>query len=99
VWKKSEASADLRVFMVETSPFMRRTQLKILCGIDEQEPVSLTEYKSKHSESIRVVWLHDLNELPVLEAPQFFLANEFFDALPCHKFQVNYETAYVLGVF
>lgn len=35
-----------------------------------------------------ITWITDLAELPRKEAPQFFLANEFFDALPIQKFQV-----------
>jgi SAM-dependent MidA family methyltransferase len=43
---------------------------------------------SKHSRKIKINWIEDLNQLPKIEAAQFFLANEFFDALPIQKFQV-----------
>lgn len=74
--------------MIETSPFMRRTQIKNLCSLDE-EPNLGTEYNSKISENIKISWLTDIAELPRKEATHFFLANEFFDALPIQKFQVN----------
>lgn len=93
VWRKcGEAASDLNVYMVESSPFMRRTQLKTLCDLGEDiEPTLLEAYQSKHSINIKIIWLQDLSQLPRLEAPQFFLANEFFDALPIQKFQKTPE--------
>ncbi len=45
-------------------------------------------YPSKLSETIKIHWISDINELPRREAAHFFLANEFFDALPIQKFEV-----------
>lgn len=78
--------------MIETSPFMRKTQMKNLCNL-ESEPVILEKYPSKFSKSINIVWLGDINELPKKDAIHFFVANEFFDALPFQKFQKT-EKAY-----
>ncbi|CAF0712266.1 unnamed protein product [Brachionus calyciflorus] len=87
VWSK-EKTAPLNVFvyMIETSPYLRKTQMKNLCNLD-QEPEILNEYKSKYSENIKIVWVTDITQLPRKEAAHFFVANEFFDALPVHKFQ------------
>ena len=73
--------------MVETSPLMRKMQMKTLCDRDS-EPELNEFYESKHSKTIKIKWLNDLGELPSKEAPHFILANEFFDALPIQKFQV-----------
>lgn len=94
VWSQSKAikikSSDLHVHMVESSPFMRKTQLKNLCGIENVEPVIGERYKSKYTDSIQVSWVNDLSMVPKIDVPQFFLANEFFDALPIQKFQVEF---------
>ena len=90
VWSKQKETfgSELFVYMIESSPFLRKLQLKTLCQKDD-EPKILQSYTSKFSESIKVTWLEDLVQMPRMEAPQFFLANEFFDALPIHKFQVD----------
>ena len=91
VWSKNEsASSDLHIYLVETSPFMRASQFKNLCqsSVAPNDPNLLEDYCSKYSDKIKIVWLSDLTQLPKLDAPQFFLANEFFDALPIQKFQV-----------
>ena len=69
---------------------MRKTQFNTLC-VDEgsTEPDIYRSYKSKMSETIKISWISDINELPRKEASHFFLANEFFDALPIQKFKVN----------
>ena len=92
MWKNVEAASDLHVYLVESSPFMRQTQMKQLCNYaetEEVEPILLKNYASRFSNDIKIIWLQDLSELPKVEAPHFFLANEFFDALPVQKFQVK----------
>lgn len=83
----------MRVYMIETSPFMRKKQMKTLCDID-LEPNLYESYNSKLGKSIHVTWLHDINELPHHNSVHFFLANEFFDALPFQKFQKNSDGNY-----
>ncbi len=70
---------------------MRASQFKNLCQTSSviNDPNLLENYCSKYSDKIKIIWLSDLTQLPKLDAPQFFLANEFFDALPIQKFQVN----------
>ena len=80
-------SIQLLVYLIETSPFLRKIQMKNLCNLN-QEPELEKEYESKYSGSIKISWLTDITQLPHNEAVHFFAANEFFDALPVHKFQV-----------
>lgn len=56
-----------------------------------KDPKLNQSYRSKYSDTINVTWLEDICELPRKESVHFFLANEFFDALPIQKFQVNFE--------
>lgn len=91
IWNKNrEAFSELNIFMVETSPFMRKAQLKNLCNLDI-DPKLNQSYRSKYSDTINVTWLEDICELPRKESVHFFLANEFFDALPIQKFQKTPE--------
>ncbi|RNA40170.1 NADH dehydrogenase [ubiquinone] complex assembly factor 7, partial [Brachionus plicatilis] len=84
--KDNQNSVDLFVYMIESSPFLRKIQIKNLCNL-EKEPELEKEYDSKHSNRIKITWLTDITQLPHKEAVHFFVANEFFDALPVHKFQ------------
>ncbi|XP_057678648.1 protein arginine methyltransferase NDUFAF7, mitochondrial isoform X2 [Corythoichthys intestinalis] len=79
----SAASASLH--LVEVSPVLSRLQARTLIGTEgaeAEEPV----YKSgRTSAGTPVSWYRRLDDVP----PGFsiFLAHEFFDALPVHKFQ------------
>jgi SAM-dependent MidA family methyltransferase len=91
---------------VETSEALRQIQFKNLCGnADGQKvlPKSLESYKYKNSSNINILWLDDVCQLPRNEAVHFYLANEFFDALPIHKFQVGlllpYQYTYIMRRF
>lgn len=74
--------------MIESSPYLRKIQMNNLCNLN-QEPELEKEYESKYSNRIKITWLTDISQLPHKEAVHFFAANEFFDALPVHKFQVK----------
>ncbi len=76
------------ISLVEMSPALRKIQYENLCLKSEIEPKLYKSYKSKRSDLIEITWLQDVTEIPKLEAAHFFLANEFFDALPIQKFQV-----------
>lgn len=95
--KEKNASNDLYAYMIETSPHLRKIQMKNLCNL-EQEPDLLKEYKSKFSENIKIIWLTDITQLPRKEAAHFFVANEFFDALPVHKFKVKIRNKFYFVV-
>jgi NADH dehydrogenase [ubiquinone] 1 alpha subcomplex assembly factor 7 len=76
--------------LVESSPTLREKQRKLLCG---DTPFTKTEYgwecHIRHTKPIKVIWREDIKFLPQFaggESP-FFIAHEFFDALPIHAFQ------------
>lgn len=73
--------------MIETSQVMRKMQFKNLTGREEDTEPKLGETYKTQAGTSKVTWLGDINELSKKEAVHFFLANEFFDALPVHKFQ------------
>lgn len=80
--------------MIETSGFMRKMQFRTLTAREEDEPKLGEAYTTKHSDRHRITWISDINELEKRESAYFFLANEFFDALPVHKFQRTERGAY-----
>lgn len=45
----------------------------------------LRSLQKKAVPNVKVSWIDDISQLP--EQPVFFVANEFFDALPVHQFQ------------
>jgi NADH dehydrogenase [ubiquinone] 1 alpha subcomplex assembly factor 7 len=76
--------------MIESSPTLREKQRRLLCGDNPFKEIDLGwESNTTHSRSLRVVWLEDLKFLPAFENDHspFFIAHEFFDALPIHAFQ------------
>jgi len=79
---------ETHVYLIENSAFMRKKQIKTLCNLD-LEPNLFESYESKYGNSINITWLTDINQLPRHNTVHFFLANEFFDALPFQKFQKN----------
>jgi SAM-dependent MidA family methyltransferase len=86
--KHKAITKDLHVYLIETSGFLRRIQFEKLCG-EKTDPSLLTPYKHKTSTNINITWLDDISQLPGREAVHYYLANEFFDALPIHKFKVS----------
>jgi NADH dehydrogenase [ubiquinone] 1 alpha subcomplex assembly factor 7 len=85
--------------MIEASPFMRKTQFRNLVSAQNGQEPSLNEpysFNSQSAQSIKLTWLNDISELPKKEAVHFFLANEFFDALPINKFQVSKDQINIL---
>ena len=70
--------------LVEVSPFLTQVQHQTISGQLGDSPATV----SKHG--IPVSWYRDIDELPpVSHGFDAFVANEFFDALPIHKFQKN----------
>jgi NADH dehydrogenase [ubiquinone] 1 alpha subcomplex assembly factor 7 len=76
--------------MVESSPNLREKQHKVLCG---NAPFTKTGFgwgsHTRHSRSIKVIWVEDIkfiSDFTEGDSP-FFIAHEFFDALPIHAFQ------------
>jgi NADH dehydrogenase [ubiquinone] 1 alpha subcomplex assembly factor 7 len=76
--------------MVDSSSNLREKQHELLCG---NAPLTKTEYgwesHTRRSRSIKVIWVEDIKFIPDFtegDSP-FFIAHEFFDALPIHAFQ------------
>jgi NADH dehydrogenase [ubiquinone] 1 alpha subcomplex assembly factor 7 len=80
--------ANLSVHLVETSQTMRKVQQARLCGYYQQKPESGDDDSSDHQaiskQGPTVKWYSRVNDVP--KDFTFFIANEFFDALPIHKF-------------
>lgn len=83
---KALAPADLekvKVHFVETSSTLSKIQEAKLCGYERREP-RLTK------QGIPISWYSHIGQVP--KGFTFFLANEFFDALPIHKFVRDSES-------
>jgi SAM-dependent MidA family methyltransferase len=63
--------------------FLKHVSIHLL----ENSPM-LTEIQKSNLQGLQVTWHRDLKDLlkSLEEAPQFWIANEFFDALPIHQF-------------
>ncbi|KAI9700741.1 MAG: hypothetical protein M1836_002110 [Candelina mexicana] len=85
---KALASGIGAVYLVESSPSLRETQRRLLCG---DTPMTETsdgfQSISKYS-NLPVYWRDDIRFVPsnTGKAP-YIIAHEFFDALPIHAFQ------------
>jgi SAM-dependent MidA family methyltransferase len=93
VWsKRKQCNKQLSITLVEMSSFLRKIQFKNLCDHinHNDEPELYKSYKSKLSDAIEITWVNEISEIPNNESIHFFLANEFFDALPIQKFQVYF---------
>ncbi|ESO90134.1 hypothetical protein LOTGIDRAFT_64084, partial [Lottia gigantea] len=77
--------------LVEVSPTLSGIQAAKLSGLDE--PVEMTPKTSNHPyyHSMKnkydqdVYWYHSIKDVP--KDHMYYIAHEFFDALPIHKFQ------------
>ncbi|CAG5997486.1 unnamed protein product [Menidia menidia] len=84
VWKEASVSLHL----VEVSPTLSQLQAQHLTGGGSQgaEPKDGPAYRRGHTPAgLPVVWTRRLEDVP--EEFSIFVAHEFFDALPIHKFQ------------
>lgn len=84
---KSLSSAIEAVYLIETSPFLREAQRKLLCGLESIfEPIDNGHRCiSKYGQPI--LWYEDFRFVPSSATiTPFILAHEFFDALPIHAF-------------
>ncbi|KAK9464723.1 S-adenosyl-L-methionine-dependent methyltransferase [Lipomyces arxii] len=74
------------VCMVEASPTLRDMQHKLLCSEDIEK--TETGYKSVTRAGIPIQWFENLKDVPrAFQLTPFFVAHEFFDALPVHQFE------------
>ncbi|KAM4528675.1 protein arginine methyltransferase NDUFAF7, mitochondrial isoform 2-T2 [Fundulus diaphanus] len=80
--------ASVSVHLVEVSPTLSRVQAQTLTGNRSQEASSEDDPVYRRGETAAgfpVSWYRRLEDVPA--AFSIFVAHEFFDALPVHKFQ------------
>ena len=85
VWNETKLSLNL----VEISQSLATIQYNKLCGDEQQVTNSVSPWKSRrldgNANGIPVSWYTSIDEVPKSHCT-FFIAHEFFDALPIHKF-------------
>ena len=75
---------DTSLHLVEVSPYLTQVQKRTLSTQPSDKPFVV----SRHG--IPVSWYRDIDQVPNASSGfDAFVANEFFDALPVHKFQKN----------
>lgn len=80
--------------MVEISPTLSLIQAKNLCKTIKEHDIQTnkTEHNIKYyqegvtEDGVKIYWYYSVKDVP--KNFSVFLAHEFFDALPIHKFQV-----------
>ncbi|XP_025902749.1 protein arginine methyltransferase NDUFAF7, mitochondrial [Nothoprocta perdicaria] len=81
------SKCDISIHLVEVSPRLSEIQAQMLTGGQVQssprdDPVYM---KGISKTGIPISWYRDIQDVP--QGYSFYLAHEFFDALPIHKFQ------------
>ncbi|XP_051639307.1 protein arginine methyltransferase NDUFAF7, mitochondrial [Manacus candei] len=81
------SKCDVSVHLVEVSPKLGEIQARMLTGGKMQpSPKDESAYMKGISKTgIPIFWYRDIQDVP--SGYSFYLAHEFFDALPIHKFQ------------
>ncbi|KAM9840402.1 protein arginine methyltransferase NDUFAF7, mitochondrial [Aulostomus maculatus] len=80
--------ASVSLHLVEVSPALSRLQAQSLTGTRNQDTDREDEPVYRRGQTptgVPVSWYHHLDDVPT--GFSIFLAHEFFDALPIHKFQ------------
>lgn len=83
-------SDKFSMHLIEVSPFLSEYQAKSLCchfkDTKEEDLNTVPYYRRGESVSgVEIYWYRELNHVP--KSFSIYLAHEFFDALPIHKFQ------------
>jgi NADH dehydrogenase [ubiquinone] 1 alpha subcomplex assembly factor 7 len=89
----SSFASSLSVSMVEVSPVLRKMQWKALWCQGEypdEDEKTTTSITGTTAAGISVTWYRSLEEVPE-DHTAFYIAHEFFDALPVHQFQNSPE--------
>ncbi|CAL1281943.1 unnamed protein product [Larinioides sclopetarius] len=81
--KLSNSESKLSVQFIEVSPHLCLVQKSRLCTEGAEQDLHGKTLKTKYG--FPITWHHHLTTVP--EAFSLFLAHEFFDAMPIHKFQ------------
>ncbi|KAM6459567.1 protein arginine methyltransferase NDUFAF7, mitochondrial [Liasis olivaceus] len=80
------ANCEISIHLVEVSPKLSEIQASVLTKEKTELPESSSAYMHGISKTgIPIFWYRNLNEVP--GGNNFYLAHEFLDALPIHKFQ------------
>ncbi|XP_019884478.1 protein arginine methyltransferase NDUFAF7, mitochondrial [Camponotus floridanus] len=94
VFKKLNVLDKISVHLVEVSPVLSMIQAKKLCiesknselKVNENQKNSVTHYREGVTkDGVKIYWYYSINDVP--REFSIFIAQEFFDALPIHKFQ------------
>jgi NADH dehydrogenase [ubiquinone] 1 alpha subcomplex assembly factor 7 len=83
------AEAIDEIYMIEASTILREKQHRLLCGDNPLESTDIGHTsKTKHKIPVRIHWVTEMNQLPEVQTTDspFFVAHEFFDAMPIHVF-------------
>lgn len=91
VLSRFNLSQKISLHLVEVSPHLSKMQAQRLCsefGGPKEEEGPVAHYRRGETISgVKVFWYRRVEDVP--KAFSIFLAHEFFDALPVHKFQKN----------
>ncbi|XP_071038528.1 protein arginine methyltransferase NDUFAF7, mitochondrial isoform X2 [Parasteatoda tepidariorum] len=80
------SNVSLSVHFIEASPYLCNVQRSKLCpNVEVSEEDGLHNKTLETKYKVPLTWHHHLESVP--EGFSLFLAHEFFDALPIHKFQ------------
>ena len=84
---------DISIHLVETSPILTKIQEARLCGYFHNNTERIDEnivHRAISKQGLTVNWYTRVSDVP--KGFSFFVANEFFDALPIHQFVKNPNT-------
>lgn len=77
---------DLSLHLVEISSTMQSVQANRLCNSHREVDIELPHnYEGETVSGIKVYWYNDLKKVP--NNFSWYIAHEFFDVLPIHKFE------------
>lgn len=94
MYKQFKSLNNISVHLVEISPTLSLIQAKNLCKTITEYDTKINESKSNPvnyyregitEDGIKIYWYNSIKDVP--KNFSIFLAHEFFDALPIHKFQ------------
>lgn len=95
VFKQFQSLDNVSVHLVEVSPKLSLIQAQNLCKTTQEHDTSIINESGHNSisyyregiteDGVKLYWYHSVKDVP--RNFSIFLAHEFFDALPIHKFQ------------
>ncbi|XP_049878295.1 protein arginine methyltransferase NDUFAF7 homolog, mitochondrial [Pectinophora gossypiella] len=82
--------SDITIHFVEISDTMRLVQANNLCIAHRETDIAMPHnYEGETASGIKVYWYNDLKKVP--KNFSWYVAHEFFDVLPIHKFEKREE--------